>query len=277
MSGFAKNVVVLVVSGIVAFGGFVFAHDPGQPTVTCQEREMKPGDSCLIITETRQETLTYEQRAEAQRSKRGRQALGAGIAGTIVFVCAAGYLALTVLAGREKARESARPYEGLRKKLAEDNGWQFVTEDPAISKALPAAVRRDKANARFAEVLRGELDGLRFEVFNHHYERYDAKKGPVDDQNTVILFRHPGLLLDDVSVHPDFVHPSQAARLVLTRGVQDAMRRLGVTHFSLYSGMAVAVKGLVRDHDTAKLLDQMHAFRAVLDELPATALDRSRV
>ncbi|MFC3743187.1 hypothetical protein [Paractinoplanes deccanensis] len=265
----------MIVSGIVAIGGFVFANNPGNPTATCQGRVMRAGDTCVETTTTRQEVRTVEQQAEMQRAKRGRYGLGAGIAGSIVFVCAAGYLALLVGVKREKTREDARPQLGLRRKLAEENGWQFTAEDPAIERTFPAKARKDKAQGTFTEVVRGELDGVRFEAFDHSYQRYD-KKGVTDERNTVVLFHHPGLLLDDVSVFADQVYPAQATPLVLTKQLQSAMRRLNVTNFTLFEGTVVVARALIRDHKTGKLHDLLRAVRALLDELPATTMDRTR-
>ncbi|SDS38566.1 hypothetical protein [Actinoplanes derwentensis] len=276
MSSITKTVAATIVSGLVAIGGFAVFNDPGDPEPFCETKIMRPGDTCVVTTRARQDIRTYERQVEALRSTRRNRGLVAGVAGAIAFAGAAGYLTLLIGARREKTREAARPHLGLRRKLAEENGWRFAADDPSIAQVFPAAARKGRTEHRFTEVVRGDLDGVRFEAFDHGYQVYDKKKGVLDAQDTVLLFHHPGLMLNDVSVFTDQVFPYAAANLILTRRLQDAMRHHAITHFTLYQGTVVVTRPLFRDHTTAELHDLLRATRALLNEFPTTALDRTR-
>jgi hypothetical protein len=276
MSGVGKTVVVMVVSGIVAIIGFTFVHDPGDPVATCQGRVMQAGDICSVVGTKVDEQRTVEEQADAQRRTTRGRGLVAGILGSIIFLGAGGWLALSLSAAREAAKEAAQPHLGLRKKTAGENGWTFAIEDPSIGRILPAGERKGKVEESYTDVLRGDLDGLAFEIFDHRYRAVsvlDPKKGLQEETRTVVLLHHPGVLLDGVSVYSDSVSPHSAAPLVLTPPVQEALLRLGIHNFRLYPGVILQSVPLLRDHRTDKLLPTLHGLRDLLATLPPTAVD----
>ncbi|HWS35103.1 MAG TPA: hypothetical protein VN408_20480 [Actinoplanes sp.] len=96
-----RIVAVLIVSGIVAVGGFLIHFHPGDSAVTCQGQTMPRGGTCVVATSTVQEARSWQQQADAQRSTRAGQGLLAGIAGSVVLLGAAGYLLLGAGANRD--------------------------------------------------------------------------------------------------------------------------------------------------------------------------------
>ncbi|GAA1645794.1 hypothetical protein [Actinoplanes couchii] len=101
MPAASRAVVVLIVGGIVAVGGLVIYYDPGSPAVSCQGQAMPRGSTCRVMTSDSQESRTYDQQAEAQRSQRAENGLTAGVVGSLMFLAAAGYLLINPGANRD--------------------------------------------------------------------------------------------------------------------------------------------------------------------------------
>jgi hypothetical protein len=203
-----------------------------------------------------------------------------GIVGIVVVVGSVIAAAVAVSEARKNralvtlaAADAARAREQWRDRVAERNGWQYADLDPTIADVFPAKVRpaaRGRHTVHYREVIRGELRGLCFEVFDCTFE-FGAEKLP-DQARTYFLLHRPGTGLDGVDVWSDEVTPPEHTSLVLTDRVVAAMKRLGIDHWQIRESTIVVHMSRLPQEKTGDLVEKLHAIRDLADELPTSVV-----